>query len=80
MREIGTRYDFKGSNCSIERSNETLTIKADDDLKLKQVQEVLRVYLARRKVEAQAGAVPQFAGYVESAAPRTIPVFSIRRV
>jgi len=54
MREISTRYDFKGSNCSIERSNETLTIKADDDLKLKQVQEVLRGYLARRKVEAGA--------------------------
>lgn len=35
---------------------------------------------ARRRVEDQARAVPQFAGYVESAAPRTIPVFSIRRV
>lgn len=54
MREISTSYDFKGSNCSIERSNEVLTIKADDDLKLKQVQEVLRGYLARRKVEAGA--------------------------
>ena len=27
MREISTRYDFKGSNCLIERSDETLTIK-----------------------------------------------------
>ena len=23
MREIGTRYDFKGSKCSIERTDET---------------------------------------------------------
>lgn len=54
MREIGTRYDFKGSNCSIERTEETLTIRADDDFKLKQVQEVLRGYLAKRKVDAGA--------------------------
>lgn len=54
MREIGTRYDFKGSQCSIERAEMTLTIRADDDLKLKQVQELLRGYLARRKVEAGA--------------------------
>ncbi len=54
MREIGTRYDFKGSACSIERAEMALTIKADDDLKLKQVQELLRGYLARRKVEAGA--------------------------
>lgn len=54
MREIGTRYDFKGSKCSIERSDESLTLLADDDLKLKQVQELLRGYLARRKVEAGA--------------------------
>jgi uncharacterized protein YajQ (UPF0234 family) len=54
VREIGTRYDFKGSNCSIERSDATLTIKADDDFKLKQVQELLRGHLARRKVDAAA--------------------------
>ena len=54
LREISTRYDFKGSDCSILRSDETLTIKADDDFRLKQVQELLRGYLARRKVEAGA--------------------------
>ena len=53
-REISTRYDFKGSNCSIGRSDETLTIRADDDFKLKQVQELLRGHLARRKVDAGA--------------------------
>ncbi len=54
MREIGTRYDFKGSKCSIERTEQTLMLKADDDFKLKQVQELLRGYLARRKVDAGA--------------------------
>lgn len=54
MREISTRYDFKGSNCSIERQDEVLTIRADDDFKLKQVQELLRGHLARRKLDVGA--------------------------
>ena len=53
-REIETRYDFKGSHCSIERSAETLTINADDDFKLKQVQELLRGHMAKRKVDTRA--------------------------
>ena len=54
MREIGTRFDFKGSKCTIERTDESLLLTADDDLKLRQVQELLRGYLAKRKVEAGA--------------------------
>jgi uncharacterized protein YajQ (UPF0234 family) len=54
MREIGTRYDFKGSKSSIERKENALTLMGDDDMKLKQVQELLKGYLARRKVEAGA--------------------------
>ncbi len=53
-REIETRYDFKGSDCSIERSDEALVIKADDDFKLKQVQELLRGHMAKRKVDTRA--------------------------
>lgn len=54
MREVSTRYDFKGSNCAIELTGEALEIRADDDYKLKQVQEILRGHLAKRKVEAGA--------------------------
>jgi len=53
-REIEQRFDFKGSKCEITRDKETLTILADDDLKLKQMQELLKGHLARRKVEAGA--------------------------
>ena len=54
MREIGTRYDFKGSKSSIVRTESVLTLMAEDEMKLKQVQELLRGHLARRKVEAGA--------------------------
>lgn len=53
-REIATRFDFKGSNCSYERKEETVTLKADDDYKLKAMQELLRGYMVRRKVEVGA--------------------------
>jgi hypothetical protein len=50
-REIATRFDFKGSKCSVERKEEVLTVLADDDLKLKQMHELLKVHMTRRKVE-----------------------------
>src|SRR5919109_650660 len=37
-----------------ELADATLTIRADDEFKLKQVQELLRGYLARRRVDAGA--------------------------
>jgi len=53
-REIATRFDFKGSDCSFERTDQIVTLKADNDYKLKQMQELLRGYLVRRKVEVGA--------------------------
>jgi len=53
-REIGTRFDFKGSKCSIERKDATITLLADDDMKLRQMQELLKGYMARRKLDPMA--------------------------
>ena len=53
-REIGTRFDFKGSKCTIEREDGILKLFADDELKLKQMHELLKVHLTRRKVDAAA--------------------------
>ncbi|MBM3599090.1 MAG: YajQ family cyclic di-GMP-binding protein [Alphaproteobacteria bacterium] len=50
-REIGQRFDFKDSKCSIERTEGALTMIADDDLKLRQMQDLLKVYFTRRKVD-----------------------------
>ena len=53
-REITTRFDFKGSKCTVERTDATILVTADDDLKLKQVDELIRGYLARRKIDGGA--------------------------
>jgi cyclic-di-GMP-binding protein len=53
-REIAQRYDFKGSNSRVERKDAEITIHADNELKLKQMQELLKGHLARRKIEPGA--------------------------
>jgi len=54
VREIGQRFDFKGSKCTIERLENVLTVNADDALKLKQMHELLKAHLTRRKLDAGA--------------------------
>jgi len=51
-REMSQRYDFKNSQSRIERNGADLTLNADDDLKLKQMHELLQGHLARRKIDA----------------------------
>jgi len=53
-REIATRFDFKDSQCRIERQEAVLTLHADDQLKLKQMHELLKGHLVRRKVDPSA--------------------------
>ncbi len=52
MREVATRFDFKGSASAIERQGETLTITTEDDTRLRQLHELLKGHLTRRKVDA----------------------------
>ena len=68
LREITNRYDFKGLNISIERKDKTITTLAPDEIKLKQVNELLQVHLIRRKVDPRVIVVKNS----ESAAGTTI--------
>jgi len=50
-REIANRYDFKGSDTSIERKENDLIVITDDELKLNQVHDLIITHLVRRKVD-----------------------------
>ena len=54
LREITNRYDFKGSNTTVERSEKVITIVTDDDLKLSQVNDILISHFVRRKLDPLA--------------------------
>lgn len=51
MREIGTRYDFKGSQSKVEIKEGVITLFADDDLKLRQLHEILQGNMQKRGIE-----------------------------
>ena len=55
-KEIGQRYDFKGSKSSIElnQKEKTLTLISDDDFKLKSVIDILQNKLIKRGVPIKA--------------------------
>lgn len=55
-KEIGQRYDFKGSKSSIElnQKEKTLTVVSDDDFKLKSVVDILQNKLIKRGVPIKA--------------------------
>jgi uncharacterized protein YajQ (UPF0234 family) len=69
-KEIGQRYDFKGTKSSIDldQKEKRLTILSDDDFKLKSVIDILQTKLIKRGVPVKAlkyGAVePAAAGTV----------------
>ncbi|MCU0869006.1 MAG: YajQ family cyclic di-GMP-binding protein [Burkholderiales bacterium] len=52
-KEIGTRFDFKGSDARVETGDKVLTAFADDDFKLDQVMDVLTTRLAKRNVDVR---------------------------
>lgn len=51
MREISTRYDFKGSKSTVEIKESVVTIFADDDMKLRQMHEILQGNMQKRGIE-----------------------------
>ncbi len=53
-REVGQRYDFKGTNSSIELTEEHITIESSSDDRLNALRTVLEEKLVRRKVSLKA--------------------------
>ena len=54
MKEITQRYDFKGSISKLERSDNIVTLLTEDDMKAKQVIEILTSHLIKRKIDSKA--------------------------
>ena len=58
MKEIGTRFDFKGSSAKVELADKSgkdreITLHADSDFQLQQVQDVLVGRLSKRNVDVR---------------------------
>lgn len=54
IREIGQRFDFKGSVASVTREEHALLLSAEDEFKLKQMLDILEGKLVKRQVPLKA--------------------------
>src|SRR5688500_3424176 len=53
-KEIGNRFDFKGSDARVEQAELELTVFADDEFKLGQVLDVLRGRMTKRNIDVRS--------------------------
>ena len=53
-KEVSTRYDFKGTDCSFELNDDVMTLKAEGEFQIKQMRDVLRSKMVARKVDTGA--------------------------
>ena len=52
-KEIGTRFDFKGTSAAIELKDKDITLIGDSDFRLQQIDDILRNKLAKRNVDVR---------------------------
>ncbi len=52
-KEVSARFDFKGSDARVEQTDYQLVIFADDEFKLEQVLDILRIKLTKRNVDVR---------------------------
>lgn len=50
-KEVGTRFDFKGSDARVEQADLVITVHADNEFQLNQVQDILNAKLTKRGVD-----------------------------
>jgi uncharacterized protein YajQ (UPF0234 family) len=52
-KEIGTRFDFKGTAASVELKDKEITMIGDAEFQLVQVEDILRAKLTKRSVDVR---------------------------
>ena len=52
-KEIGTRFDFKGTSAALELKDKDITLTGDADFQLQQVEDILAAKLAKRSVDVR---------------------------
>lgn len=50
-KEVATRYDFKGSNASIDLADDGIIVVGDSDARINTITEILRARMVKRKLD-----------------------------
>jgi uncharacterized protein YajQ (UPF0234 family) len=75
-KEVGQRYDFKGAKAEIDlnAAEKTLTLVADDEMKMNALWEIVQTRLVRRGVAIKNFKAPESDAAAGGAVRRVIPI------
>jgi len=51
-KEVTTRFDFKGTDCSFTLKDDVITLAAEGEFQLKQMRDILRSKMMKRKIDS----------------------------
>jgi uncharacterized protein YajQ (UPF0234 family) len=74
-REIGNRFDFKGTGATIEQGDTTLTLKSENEFQIKQMLDILYKKMAKRGIDIAALAE----GEIESSGNKASLAITVRQ-
>jgi uncharacterized protein YajQ (UPF0234 family) len=74
-REIGNRFDFKGTGATVEQGDTTLTLKSENEFQIKQMLDILYKKMAKRGIDIAALAE----GGIESSGNKASLVITVRQ-
>lgn len=74
-REVGNRFDFKGSTARVEQKESLLTLHSDNEFQIKQILDILHKKMAKRGIDITA--LSQ--GDIESSGNKASLVITVRQ-
>lgn len=74
-REIGNRFDFKGTGATVEQGDTTLTLKSENEFQIKQMLDILYKKMAKRGIDIAALAE----GGIESSGNKASLAITVRQ-
>lgn len=74
-REIGNRFDFKGTDATVEQTETTLSLQGENDFQIKQMRDILHNRMAKRGIDIDALSE----GSIETSGKRASLAITIRQ-
>lgn len=73
-RELGTRFDFKGTDAKVEKKDKQLTLFADSDFQIRQIIDIMNQKLSKRGIDIAC----MDKGKIETAGKQVRQVITVR--
>jgi len=65
-KEVSTRFDFKGTECSFTLKDDVITLAAEGEFQLKQMRDILRSKMMKRKIDSASLDVQKVEGSLKN--------------